>query len=151
MKCIIVLAIFFISGCAGPKYIASSIDEGLVDLEPKIRVIRDEKTRAGFEKAVVKWLDESMMAYELVPSNSEHNPDFLNLEYTGRWSWDLGLFLADAKIKASHKGENVGVVKYQAPNTLSSSKFGDAEERIGYMMDVLFGYQTAESATKSVN
>jgi hypothetical protein len=151
MNYILILTLAILSGCAGPKFLATNINDALIENEPKIRVVHDEKTRAGFEKAMVKWLDQNLMPYELVPSSSVHQPNFLTLEYTGRWSWDMGLFLADAQIKASHQGDRVGIVQFLAPNTLNPSKYGNAEERIGYMMDVLFGYQTAEAATASIN
>jgi hypothetical protein len=151
MKYLLLITAFVLSGCAGPKYIAADISSSLVDLEPSIMVINHQKTRSSFQKAMTTWLENNDKPFEILPASSTHSPDFLTLEYVGRWSWDLGLFLADAEIKAYHGGKQVGTVQFIAPNTFNSAKYGDAEERIGYMMDVLFGYESAESATTNVN
>jgi hypothetical protein len=57
----------------------------------------------------------------------------------------------DAYIEAFQNGQRVGKVEFKAPNSLNGNKFGNAEERIGHMMSVLFGRMTEENATKTIN
>lgn len=151
MKYLIFLIAFTLAGCAGPKYIAADINSSITDSEDKILIINHSKTRAGFQKAMSAWLEKNDKEFEVLPASASHDPDFLTLEYIGRWSWDLGLFLSDANIKAYHGGQQVGAVQFLAPNSFNFSKYGNAKERIGYMMDVLFGYESPEAATKNVN
>jgi hypothetical protein len=151
IKSSFLVAAFLLTGCAGPKYIGADIDSSIVDTSKKIIIINHKKTRAGFQNAMETWLNDNDKKFEALPASTVRDTNFLTLEYIGRWSWDLGLFLSDAEIKAYRDGQQVGAVQFLAPNTFNTSKYGDAKERVGYMMDVLFGFETPESATVNVN
>jgi len=89
--------------------------------------------------------------YVVVPDGSKHDLDKVTLEYEGNWQWDLALFLSAANINAYYKGQRIGEVVYEAPNNLNTNKFGNAAERIGYMMDILFGLKTLEEGNQLLN
>ena len=97
------------------------------------------------------WLKSHNYEYVVAPDGSKHDSDKLSLEYVGLWSWDMAIFLADARITAYHKGQRVGEVEYQASNNFNLSKFGDGAERIRNMMDVLFGKRTINEANETSN
>ena len=142
------LFVAILAGCAGPKYTGSTIaDIGGAE----IVIINDKETRSGFQKAMEDWLNSHNYEYVVAPDSSKHDLDKLSLEYIGLWSWDLAIFLADARITAYHKGQRVGEVKYKASNNFNFSKFGGGAERIKHMMDVLFGKITTDEANKTSN
>lgn len=82
---------------------------------------------------------------------SEADTDKITIEYVGNWSWDLALYLREARIEAFHDGQRVGEVVYKAPNSLNTNKFANAEEVIKYMMDIMLGDLNASEATKIIN
>jgi hypothetical protein len=139
--CVFIVALM--TGCAGPRYTGSPI--GDVN-SAKIVIINDKQTRSGFQDAMESWLSMNNYDYIVAPEGSKYDFEKINLEYVGKWSWDLALFMSDARISAYHEGQRVGYVQYEAPNSLNANKFGNAEERIGYMMDVLFRKKTIENA-----
>lgn len=98
-----------------------------------------------------EWLNSHNYKYIVVPDGFEHDLDKLSLEYVGLWSWDMAIFLADARITAYHKGQKVGEAKYIASNNFNFSKFGNGAERIKHMMDVLFGKITTDEVNKTAN
>ena len=63
----------------------------------------------------------------------------------------LALYLKNAYLDAFQNGQRVGEIGFEAPNSLNLSKFGDAEERIGYMMSLLFGHMTEDEANKAIS
>lgn len=142
------LFVAVLAGCAGPKYIGSVIEDVG---NTEIVIINDKETRSGFQKAMEDWLNSHNYEYVVAPDSSKHDLDKLSLEYVGLWSWDLAIFLADARITAYHKGQKVGEVKYKASNNFNFSKFGNGAERIKHMMDVLFGKITTDEANKTIN
>lgn len=148
---VFVLLTSILTGCAGPKYTATAITSDYDNGDLEIVIINDEKTREGFKLAMESWLDKNNFKHSTSSDGSQHDLEKLTLEYEGHWGWDLALYMNDAYIEAFKNGQRVGKVEYKAPNSLNGNKFGDAEERIGYMMSVLFGQMTDESATQTVN
>lgn len=138
-----------LSACAGPHYAGIAIPAETQQLD--IVVIKDDKTREGFFTTVTTWLSSHNYKYEVAADGSKHDLKKVTLEYIGYWKWDLALYLSTAKITAYNEGQRVGMVEYNAPNTLSSHKFGNGEERIGYMMDVLFNKKSDDEATALAN
>jgi hypothetical protein len=142
------LFVAILAGCAGPKYSSSVIkDVGSAE----IVIINDVETRSGFQDAMVDWLFSHNYKFVIKPDGSEHDLDKISLEYVGLWSWDMAIFLADARITAYQKGQQVGEVKYKASNNFNFSKFGTGAERIKRMMDVLFGKITIDEVNKTEN
>ena len=137
------LFVAILAGCAGPKYISSVIEDvGSAE----IVIINDKETRAGFQEAMENWLKSHNYKFVVAPDGSKHDLDKLSLEYVGLWSWDLAIFLADARITAFHKGQRVGQVEFKASNNFNFDKFGSGEKRIWNMMDILFGKETPVGA-----
>ncbi|KOO14344.1 hypothetical protein AKJ18_13630 [Vibrio xuii] len=143
------LAVSTLVGCGAPRYSGHSVPD--TNQKPEVVIVKDNATRSGFLATMEQWLQEHEYTYTVVPEQSQHDLDKLTLEYEGRWSWDLALYLSDADIQAFLSGQRVGKVEFNVPYTANPNKFGDASERIGYMMDTLFGLMTAEQATKIVN
>lgn len=149
MKKIIFLGVFLVLlvGCAGPKYSGTPIEK--IDT-PHIVIINNKDTKPGFQKTMEAWLNGHGHTYEVLPNGSRFDLDQINLEYKGVWRWDLAIFLNEAYINAYYKGQRIGEVSYIAPNNLNTGKYSDAEIRINYMMDVLFGKITASEANKLI-
>ena len=146
-----VLLTIFLGGCASPKYNAKPITSDHQNKNIQVVIVNDENTREGFQKAMESWLSKNNYKYTISSDGAQHNLDSLTLEYEGKWGWDLAIYLNDAYIEAFKNGQRVGKVDYKAPNSLSTSKFGKAEQRIGYMMSILFGEMTKDSANKLIN
>tara|TARA_R110001583_G_scaffold193745_1_gene362855 strand:+ start:205 stop:681 length:477 start_codon:yes stop_codon:yes gene_type:complete len=146
-----VLLTSVLAGCAAPKYTATAIANDYESGDVQVVIINDEKTREGFQKTMESWLDKHNFNYTTSSDGSKHDLEKLTLEYEGHWGWDLALYMNDAYIEAFQNGQRVGKVEFKAPNSLNGNKFGNAEERIGYMMSVLFGRMTEENATKTIN
>jgi hypothetical protein len=142
------LLVAILAGCSGPKYIGSAIEDVS---SAEIVIINDVETRSGFQDAMQDWLFSHNYKFVIKPDGSKHDLDKISLEYVGLWSWDMAIFLADARITAYHKGQQVGEVKYKASNNFNFSKFGDGAERIKHMMDVLFGKITTDEVNKTKN
>lgn len=143
-----VLITLLMSACAAPRYTGSMIENKNFD---EVVVVNHIKTKEGFLQTIESWLEKHNYKYTVASEGSKHNLDQLTLEYIGYWGWDLALYLTNAEITAYHKGQRVGEVQYRAPNSLNLNKFGSAAERIGYMMDILFGERTAQQATTIIN
>ena len=138
-----------LSGCAAPKYSGNSIKQKIANIT-NIEIINDSATRPGFQKSMEGWLRNNNFKYVVKPDNSSHNLEKLTLEYEGHWGWDLALYLNNAHIEAFYKGQRVGKVEFKAPNSLNGKKFGNAEERIGHMMSILFNKKTVTEANKAL-
>lgn len=151
MNKILVLALLAgtLVGCGSPRYTGTSVPE--TNVKPEVVIVKDNATREGFLTTMEQWLQKNEFSYVVVPEQSKHDLEKLTLEYEGRWSWDLALFLSHADIQAYQGGQRVGKVEFKVPYTANPNKFGDASERIGLMMDTLFGRMTAKEATKVVN
>ena len=143
--------LLLLSGCAAPRFDGSPVDSSLTCDGHEVVVIMNSATRPGFLEAVEDWLSDNGYNYTVAPDSSQHELDKLTLEYVGRWSWDLAIFLSEAEITAFHQGQRVGRVGYRAPNTFHLAKFGEGSQRIKYMMDVLFGSLSPDEARQRLN
>ena len=144
----ILLLSVILSGCAGPKYTANPIKE---EIKAEVVIVNDKETRDGFQNRVESWVDQHNYEYIAVPEGTKYDLDKVTLEYVGVWRWDLALFLEQASINAYYKGQRIGDVNYRAPNNLNGNKFGNADERIGYMMDILFGQMSVSEGNSLIN
>jgi len=144
-----VLFVAILTGCAGPRYKgSSSID---IPTSSKIVIRNNPKVRIGFQEAIESWLKAEGYEYTVVPAESLYDLDKISLEYTGLWQFHWISYLGEARITALTKGQKVGQVEYKAPNLLNNNKYGSAEERIKYMMAILFKKITPGDATKLIN
>jgi len=148
---IAVFAVALLAGCAGPRYAGTAISPTVLSSKPQVVVVQDAATREGFKETVEGWLKDEGYSFIVVPENTRHDHDKLTIEYVGKWSWDLALYLREAKIEGFHEGQRVGAVEFRSPNSLNFDKWGSGEGRIKYMLDVLFGKITVAEATKNVN
>ncbi len=135
--CGLILAVF--CGCAGPKCTGVAVDTQVLNEKPRVQIVDDNATRPGFRAAMESWLRRNNYTFDVQPDGSRHDLEKLTLEFEGHWAWDIALFLSRASIHAYHEGQRVGNVEYKAANNFNTNKFGNAEERIGYFMDILFG------------
>ncbi|MBY4676125.1 Sbal_3080 family lipoprotein [Marinobacterium arenosum] len=138
------------SACAAPRYSGSAISQDIHENGTEIVLIKDNETRDGFRQTVENWFKKNNYKYVVKAEGSKHEFDKLTIEYVGKWNWDLALYLSDAKMEAFHQGQRVGEVSYKAPNSLNTNKFSNAEERIEYMLEVLFGKLSDIEATKAI-
>jgi len=144
--------VILISGCgAGPKYSGTSIPSEVLAKNPEILSIDDHETRDAFQYAVEKWLIANGYTYVVKPEYSKHDPEKIAIEYVGYWAWDFSMYLRHAEIEAFYKGQSLSKVIYKIQSNLNLNKFGDAEERIGLMLDILFGKMTAQEATEDID
>lgn len=148
---VIVGLILMLSGCAGPKFSGRAIEPRPGASQYDVVVVEDGDTKDGFRMAIEEWLEARNYHHSVAPDRSRHDPERLTLEYYGEWKWDLAIYLSRAEIEAFHEGQRVGSVDFRAPNSLNGNKFGDGEERVKYMMDVLFGRMSASEATAEIN
>ena len=148
-SCLIVSAIL-LAGCAGPRITGNSIPTEISSSNPEILSINDRETREGFQKAVEEWLSSNNKNYIVKPDGSKHDLEKITLEYLGKWSWDFTTYLREADIEAYYAGQRVSKVSFRAPNSLNSNKWGNAQERINLMLDVMFGKKSASEATEKL-
>lgn len=144
-----VLFVVILTGCAGPRYKGSSSIEN--PTSSKVVIRNNPKVRLGFQEAIESWLKAEGYEYTVVQAESQYDLDKISLEYTGLWQFHWISYLGEARITALAKGQKVGQVDYKAPNLLNNNKYGNAEERIKYMMAVLFKKITPEEATRLIN
>lgn len=142
--------LILITGCAGPKITGSKIPSSLLSRNPEILLINDNETRDGFNDAVEGWLKDKGKRYTVKPEYAKHDPSKITIEYVGYWGWDLAMYLERSEIDAFYNGQRVGSVSFKAPNSLNLNKWGNAEQRIRLMLDVLFGEKTAQAASRNL-
>ncbi len=139
--------VILLSGCSSPKLTGTQIPEEILANNPQVLVINDDETRDGFQHAVEAWMDTNQISYVVKPEGEKHQPELITIEYVGYWSWDFALFLSRAEIEAFYQGQRVSKISYTAPNNMNTTKFGDADERIKLMLEVMFANQSLEEAT----
>ena len=106
-----------------------------------INIVDNPATRKGFLNAMTSWLGENGYEYSILPEGSNPEEKGWALTYTGRWSWDIAIYLAKATIEAYHNGVSAGNAKYSA-GSASLDKFRNAEETVKKMMSNLFNGKT---------
>ena len=139
-------AVIFLAGCAGPKFLAKPINED--NKLKKVTVVKDDATREIFLGTIEIWCLDTNHECNFVADRSKHVPEELTLNYISRWTWDLKTYISDAKIKAYRNNKLVGEVSFKAPNTLDTNKYGNDDQRIETMMQLLFGLMTVSDANK---
>ena len=81
MKKIFVITLVLLSSllmaCAGPKYTASAINSDYLSNDIRVVIIKDDKTREGFHKAMESWLDSNQYMHITAKDGSQHDLDKL--------------------------------------------------------------------------
>lgn len=134
----IILSLILLSGCA-ITYTQQPIRVPMG--KNQICIMHNPKTRAGFERAMVDWLNEHQYRTKILSQYSNQNACKWLLTYYGKWSWDLYIYLADAKITAYHNGQYAGYSRFHVDGksmNVNMQKYGSADLRVRAMMDNLF-------------
>jgi hypothetical protein len=142
-------AVLLLSGCAGPKFSVKPINEE--NKLKEVTVVKDDATREIFLDTIETWCLDTNHECNFVADRSKHVPEELTLNYISRWSWDFRTYIADAKIKAYKNNKLVGEVSFKAPNTLDTNKFGNDDQRIETMMQLLFGLMEVSDANQMLS
>lgn len=148
-KIIILLCPLFLTACASPKYTATPIEAE--HKSTAITIVKDDDTRAIFLDSMQEWCLDTAHKCTVVTDGTQPIPQELTLTYVSRWSWDFRTFIADAKVNAYKNNKKVGEVEFKAPNTATTTKFGDDSKRIESMMKILFGDQTVSEAQEKIS
>ena len=135
----VMLITVVVSGCGKFDITHRAAEEALN--AQSICIIKDEETREGFLEAVESWMERRNIQYTIIPDNSQVNSCEWCLEYYGRWSWDIAIFLSDSKIRLFHDGNEAGYVSIRV-GQWDAYKFEDGEVRIHKMLDMLFGKES---------
>ncbi|NYZ69124.1 hypothetical protein H0A36_24190 [Endozoicomonas sp. SM1973] len=107
----------------------------------EVCILKDEETRQGFLDVMVNWLEEKNYKPRVVHSRRQAYKCDWYLSYYGKWSWDLAIYLSDAKIYAHNNSRRVGVSEYYVTAgawNANLAKHGSSEPRIRKMMNNLF-------------
>lgn len=146
---LMICAALFLCACGGGKYYVRG--EKAAPAFEKTRtvvIVKNEATRESFLDAAVAWLQRHSYQAKII-SAAEAQPSVPYLTYTARWSWDGGIFLADATVKAIVNGVPAAYSSLKVPNNLNFSKYGNADDRIGNLFSLLFFHQP-ESGSPAV-
>ena len=111
----------------------------------EICIIEDKAVRKGFLKAYKKALREKGYKISVLEENANLDDCELTSTYTGRWKWDMALYMALAEIKIFRNGEKVGEAIYDSRNGSFAGggfkKFIKGEEKIIELVNLLFPNQ----------
>ena len=106
-----------------------------------ICIVPHPQTREGFQRAMEAWLEHRNYKVNVLPVGSNISDCAWSLTYSGEWSWDWSIYLADAEIIAYHNGTQVGKSEFNAPGGIfnfNPKKWGSADTRVQEMMNRLF-------------
>lgn len=118
--------------------------KGIQDTSTVNIINNPEVLQEGFVKAMTSWLSENGYEYTILPEGSSLKEKGWLLTYTGKWSWDVTIYLAKSTIQAYQNGVPAGHAKYSA-SSLNLTKWRSAEETIRKMMANLFFGETEQS------
>lgn len=127
--------ITILSGC-GKFDVVNRPPQGIAEA-PQICIVQDPSTKDGFRDAIQSWLDKEGIESEVLPPRAPLSTCPWMLTYYGRWSWDVAIFLSDARITAYKDEKYAGEVALKV-GQWDAYKFEDGEKRIHKMMDLLY-------------
>ena len=131
------LALFFVvtlfSGCA----IKQTVEPSDIDDSALLCIVENYDVRDSFLKALTEILDERQVRYKIVGAEASKDCEW-RMTYTARWSWDLALYMAYARINVYKNGDLDGQAIYDATQGAGSlDKFIDAESKLRELIDEL--------------
>ena len=150
MKKVLLLSFLscWLAACGGAKYyVRGDKAAPLFENERVVYIVQNDATKKGFLSNMQSWL--SNHAYRVEVVSAPVNASVPYLTYVARWSWDGGIFLADATVKAFSGGTLHGSSMIKVPNNFNFSKYGDTEGRIDNLMSLLFFHKTENA--KQIN
>ncbi len=133
-RCILLLAILILlSGCS----IKQTIEPAELNDDAVICIVEDHKVRNSFLEALKKVLDEKQVSYRIVDNVASKECEW-KATYTARWSWDVALYMAYAKISVYKDGKLDGEAIYDATQGQGNmNKFIDAEGKVRELVNAL--------------
>ncbi|WP_320008157.1 Sbal_3080 family lipoprotein [Maridesulfovibrio sp.] len=134
------ILIFVFLGFAGGCTSFEVVNEPVPDIlqAEKVCLVEHDDTREYFKTALKEWLREQGIKPDVYPQGASTDICEWTLEYKGRWSWLVGLYLADANIIAYHDGYEAGRVRLDV-GKWDGHKWEDGRQRIFKLMDMLSG------------
>ena len=140
MKHIMVLMMLLtFTGCASVGYKQRSAI-GITNAKT-VYIVEHPATRSNFLDVMKDWLFERGYKVEILAPYSQTSEYDWALTYSGKWSWDLVIYLSDAEIRAYHNGILAGKVEFDVAGkswNINPVKYGSAEKRIKEMLNRLF-------------
>jgi len=145
----IVLTLITLSGCTAIRV------ENVTPIELKeqitIVVMKDGPTRDSVLPVVVNKLKSMNYVVNVVDDGSKVATSDYLLNYRAWWSWDLAMYMSKADMTIKQNNAILGQVQYRGKGGLNMAKWGDAEERLGIMIDVMLNKIDVKEANKRIN
>ena len=140
MKIYRFILIFFFLGIAGGCTSFEVVNEPVPDIlqAEKVCLVVDDDTRELFKTTLKDWLMEQGIEPDVYPQGTSVDICEWTIEYEGRWSWVVGLYLADAKITVYRDGYEAGRVWLDV-GKWDGHKWEDGRQRIYKLMNMLSG------------
>ncbi|MDR0646532.1 MAG: Sbal_3080 family lipoprotein [Elusimicrobiota bacterium] len=104
-----------------------------------VYVVNNDATRDGFLNVMKDWLSKNQYRVKVINESTDISAPYLT--YVGKWSWDLGIFLADSTIKIFSDGYERGASSIKVSNGFNLNKYGGTELKINNLMSLLFFHQ----------
>ncbi len=136
---LIAVIVFFITGCASPKYKGTSIAPEIREKQPHVVIINADNVHEGFRRAIQTWLTKHGYDYTIKQPGSGSDDGELMIKYSVSWKKDIGHYMSSAYISVYFEDKRVSQAKYKAQNNMSMRKYGVARLKVFRMMDILFG------------
>jgi len=137
-------ALTLLAGCSIKQHVLP-VDK--IDESGQICIVENEAVRPGFARQLLKVLGDRGYVPRMLPQGSDTRSCPTVATYEARWTWDLTIYMAYAKISVYHEGEVAGEAVYDATKGGARlDKFIDAEPKIRELVEQLFpveGRQTA--------
>lgn len=109
------------------------------ELSPTICMIASPGVRAGFTTTYRAALEDKGFTVRELTADSSAVRCPLSTTYTGKWSWDLALYMSYAEIRVFEHGVQVGMAIYDSRSGGGRlDKFIDAESKIRELTVQLF-------------
>ena len=134
---LLLISVFAISGCSIKQTVTPATLSA--ELAPEICTIPAIGLRTGFDTTYQQLLrDKGFRTRQMAPGSSPNRCP-LSTTYTGRWGWDLALYMKYADIRVYEKGRQVGRAEYDARwGAGRPDKFISAENKITQLTHQLF-------------
>jgi len=147
IKVAILSLLVIVTGCASNKGI-TELKQFQGNKRDQILILKDSATRGSVLPVLETWFQDNGYNAIVIASLKEANPDDHILSYRAWWGWDLATYMRKVEMRLKTKGETLGSLDFDALQYGGFGKFGDAEQRLIILLDVLFGKITYEKANK---
>ncbi|NKF52653.1 hypothetical protein G3R49_19020 [Shewanella sp. WXL01] len=114
----------------------------------QLTIAKDSKTRKSVLPILEKWAFENGYDVKTIDNYVMAERNEYTLTYRVWWGWDVASYMKKAEMKVLKDGVAVGSLKFDATEYGAFGKFGDAEDRLNILMDVLFNKITVAEGNK---